>query len=84
MQKMTTCGGRIRKRHEKDRVDIFRASGLCEGVAVGVDMEKRIGGWEGAKGGLYNRFGNGRVQDDESVDGHALGTSEERPGEMID
>ncbi len=70
MLKMTTCGWFIREGHEKDRVNIFWTNSLCEGVAVSVDMKKWIRGWKRAKGGLHNWPGVGRVQDDESVDGH--------------
>ena len=70
MLKMTTCGWCVWEGDEKDGVDIFSTKSLCDGVAVRVDVEKRICGWKGAKGGLDDWAGVCRVEDDESIDGH--------------
>lgn len=70
MLKMTTCGWCIWECHEKDGVDIFWTRSLCDGVAVCVDVQKRVCGRKGAKGGLYDWAGVRRVEDDESIDGH--------------
>jgi hypothetical protein len=70
MLKMTTCCWSIWERHEKDGIDIFWTKRLCDGVAVCVDVQQRIRGWKGAKGGLHDWAGVGRVEDDESIDGH--------------
>jgi hypothetical protein len=54
MLKMTTCCWRIREGYEKDGVNIFWTKSLRDGIAVSVDMKKRICGWKRAKGGLHN------------------------------
>ena len=70
MLKMTTSCWCVWEGHKKDGVNIFWTKCLCECVAVCVDMKKWIGGWKRAKGGLDNWAGVGRVEDDESIDGH--------------
>jgi len=70
MLEVATCSWRIRKVYEEDRVDVFGSGGLFESGAISVDMEQRVSGRKRTKGRLHYRLDIGRIQDDESVDGH--------------
>jgi hypothetical protein len=61
---------RIRKVHEQDRVDVLGSGCLIESGAICVDVEERISGRKRTKRRLHYRLDIGRIQDDESVDGH--------------
>src|SRR6266567_1404672 len=70
MLEVATRSWRIRKVYEQDRVDILGSGCLLESGAISVDMEERISGRKRTKRCLHYRLDIGRIQDDESVDGH--------------
>jgi hypothetical protein len=72
MLEMAACRWCVGEVYEQDRVDIFGAGCLLERGAVGVDVEERVSRRKRTKGCLHYWFHIGRVQDDESVDGHRL------------
>jgi hypothetical protein len=70
MLEVATRSWRIRKVHEQDRVNVLGSGCLIESGAISVDVEERISGGKRTKGCLHYRLDIGRIQDDESVDGH--------------
>ena len=70
MLEVATRSWRIRKVHEQNRVDVLGSGCLIKSDAVSVDMEQRISGRKRTKRCLHYRLDIGRIQDDESVDGH--------------
>lgn len=70
MLEVATRGRRIRKVYEQDRVDILGSGCLIESDPESVDMEERISGRKRTKRCLYYWLDIGRIQDDQSVDGH--------------
>ena len=70
MLEVATRSWRIRKVYEQNRVDILGSGCLIESGAISVDMEERISGRKRTKRCLHYRLDIGRIQDDESVDGH--------------
>jgi len=70
MLEVATRSWRIRKVYEQDRVDILGSGCLVDSGAISVDMEERISGRKRTKRCLHYRLDIGRIQDDESVDGH--------------
>ncbi len=70
MLEVATCSWRIGKVYEEDRVDIFGSGCLIKSGAISVDMEERVGGRKRTKRCLHYWLDIGRIQDNESVDGH--------------
>jgi hypothetical protein len=70
MLEVATRSWCIRNAHEQNRVDVLGSGCLVESGAISVDVEERISGRKGTKGCLHYRLDIGRIQDDESVDGH--------------
>jgi hypothetical protein len=73
---VATRSWRIRKVYEQDRVDVLGSGCLIESGAISVDMEERISGRKRTKGCLHYWLDIGRIQDDESVDGHLTQASQ--------
>jgi hypothetical protein len=80
MLEMATCSWRIRKVYEENRVDIFGSVRLFESGAISVDMEEGVSGRKITKRRLHYRLDIGRIQDDESVDGHLSRGQRRGPG----
>ena len=80
MLEVATCSWRIRKVYEENRVDIFGSARLFESGAISVDVKERVSGRQITKRRLHYRLDIGRIQYDESVDGHLSRGRRREPG----